>query len=462
MLSILLFSCRTPDPPTTPTIVTADGVTLERSPNSALAIEVSWSTDRPGTSAVEFGDDGALAWRLSDPEPVTDHRLVIYGLRAEREVTVRVSTTFADGTTTAIDGPSIRTGPLPPSVPVGLVEVHDAARVQPGWTLLNVSNRDLDWPPTVAMYDAEGQPVWYAITADSPDFRGDLDVSLTDENTVLVGGSDALIHPVELTLAGTAVWYGPPQEEPEQHHHFQRLPDGTTALLRQSIPDDRPELLLDRVEVIDVDHEVVWSWDPIDHLAVPQDFEGDWMHLNAVSFTDEHAFINSRNLDLLYKVDRATGQVAWRLGPAGDFAPDPTASTPWFRGQHDPELQADGSWLFYDNRGLGADHARVIQLAVDEASRTTEVLWTFPGDFPVDPWYTEEWRSSIWGDADRLDNGNVLITAGTRAPATESRVFEVTEEGEVVWAMRLPSAEGFDVVGTYRGQRVAPPGLEAL
>lgn len=79
------------------------------------------------------------------------------------------------------------------------------------------------------------------------------------------------------------------------------------------------------------------------------------------------------------------------------------------------------------------------------------------GNFQVDPWYTEVWEAPFWGDADRLENGNVLVTAGTRGPGRETRLFEVTREGDVVWEFAWPAD-----IGSYRAQRFAPPGIEFL
>ena len=94
---------------------------------------------------------------------------------------------------------------------------------------------------------------------------------------------------------------------------------------------------------------------------------------------------------------------------------------------------------------------------------TATLVWEFPGDFEgLDPWYTEGWFTLIWGDADRLENGNTLITAGTRSPGEQSRIFEVTAEGRVVWEIRLPLKDGAGL-GVYRAQGIPlPPLIERL
>ena len=101
---------------------------------------------------------------------------------------------------------------------------------------------------------------------------------------------------------------------------------------------------------------------------------------------------------------------------------------------------------------------RIGRCAIDENARTATLVWEFPGTFSVDDWYRTEWYQPFWGDADRLENGNVLITAGERGADTESRIFEVTkQDGQVVWELHL----GPDI-GVYRAERITPPLVRAI
>ena len=132
---------------------------------------------------------------------------------------------------------------------------------------------------------------------------------------------------------------------------------------------------------------------------------------------------------------------------------------------HDPEIYDDGTMLIFDNGGFtgqvsegnpGGLQTRIVQYAIDETAKTATLVWESPGNFDVDPWYTEQFYVPFWGDADTLENGNVLVTAGRRGvqPATpESRVFEVAKaDGEVVWELMLPRDYGI-----YRADRVSLP-----
>lgn len=102
-----------------------------------------------------------------------------------------------------------------------------------------------------------------------------------------------------------------------------------------------------------------------------------------------------------------------------------------------------------------ATRRRVLEFQLDATAETATLVWEFPGTFTVDPWYTNEFYLPFWGDADRLENGNVLVTAGVRGPDARSRVFEVAKaDGAVVWEFQLPPD-----FGTCRAERLSPTPL---
>ena len=79
----------------------------------------------------------------------------------------------------------------------------------------------------------------------------------------------------------------------------------------------------------------------------------------------------------------------------------------------------------FDN-GLARNWSRVVEL--DPASG--EIVWEFRGD-PQTSFHT-----AICGAAQRLPNGNTLITDSDSA-----RVIEVAGDGEIVWEFRSPLAD---------------------
>ena len=74
----------------------------------------------------------------------------------------------------------------------------------------------------------------------------------------------------------------------------------------------------------------------------------DYFHLNSIDVdTDGNLLVSARNTSTIYKVDRKSGEVLWRLGGMkSDFAVDPAAS---FAYQHDVRRRPDGTITIFDN-----------------------------------------------------------------------------------------------------------------
>ncbi|MEO0602598.1 MAG: aryl-sulfate sulfotransferase [Myxococcota bacterium] len=417
------------DPPTFEPEATTwvdDDLTVTVFPTQLLRVDFTTKTAEAATILVSWS--GREGLRVEEDEPSTDHTLDLLGPPPETEVTVRVELAADDRTIELV------TPPVPEWIPAAhvITEAPDAASI--GWTLTNIVNHDLRWPASAVIYDAAGAPVWhYTPLPDTFDDRGDTDVRLTLDQTILIGPAAGDQPPVEVMLDGTRVWEGPVLD-PSLHHHFDKLDDGTYLGLQWVRPTDR-------VIVFDPDHTELWSWTAHEHLPGDVPDVRDFLHVNSLTLTDDALYVSSRELSCLFKVDPITGEVRWRLGRDLDFT---LLAGTWFEGQHDPELQPDGHWLVYDNTLEGP--SRVVELAIDEVAMTAEVVWEFPGEAQVDAWYTEGWFSPIWGDAERRSNGDVRVTNGNRSEK-RSRIFDVRHDGTVAWAI------DFDVgVGVYRSE----------
>jgi len=433
---------------------------VEHNPNSVLSCFVSWITDLPTSSEVQFGVDG-YQFRVHDDAELTEHRVLVIGMHAETEYSIRALSRTRDGY--RAEETSFTTPALPTAVPGVQLTMHDETLAQPGWTLTNVMAGDpalgTDTPAVIVMYDQTGLPVWYYINGTTPEVRGDISADLLDDGNVLVGATKEE-PPREIDLAGNVVWEGPPQSTVSTgspvSHHASKLSNGNYILLRDHPVDSVLGVLIDEV---DAANEVVWFWDLFDHADPGPDPPWDWCHGNSVSVDLERDvfYLSCRWLGL-FKVSRSGDQdIIWRMGPNGDVAFEPESMA--LRDMHDPEIHDDGTILFYDNGGFNLQggegyESRVAEYALDEDALHATLVWAFPGDFDVDPWYRDEWYTPLFGDADRLDNDNVLITAGVFNPEQSSRIFEVTRAGDVAWEVIFPQG-----MGIYRAERLVPPPL---
>jgi outer membrane protein assembly factor BamB len=340
------------------------------------------------------------------------------------------------------------------------VNVCDEDRMEPGLTLVNLCNHDLGVPISVAVINARGNIVWshrrydpremWGQTANAPDLRGDIDVRTTDRG-VLIGGTNicegtARIHAVLISWEGRVLWESPVIN----HHHIHETPEGTYMFL----VDDRRRFdrfdgkVLVGDQVVEWDpraNSMVWNWHLFDHHE-PESDRGDYSHANTIEPDprDDTLIISCRNMNQLVKVSRSTGEIVWRLGVDGDFEMDPAD---YFYHQHSPELQQNGNILLFDNGTArpeehGGEFSRALELTVDEAEMKAEAVWSYR--------HEPDLFCPIWSDADRLPNGNTLVTFGTRTEGDTTRYIEVTTDGEVVWDVELkPSGWG-----TYRAERI--------
>src|SRR5262245_47832181 len=84
---------------------------------------------------------------------------------------------------------------------------------------------------------------------------------------------------------------------------------------------------------------VLFEWRSLDHVGVEESLRPvlhpyDYFHVNSIDVApDGDLLVSARNTWAVYKLDRRTGSVVWRLGGRrSDFRPGPGATFAW---QHD-------------------------------------------------------------------------------------------------------------------------------
>jgi hypothetical protein len=94
----------------------------------------------------------------------------------------------------------------------------------------------------------------------------------------------------------------------------------------------------------------------------------DYFHVNAIDVdTDGNLLVSARNTSALYKLDRRTGDILWRLnGQRSDYSVSDAAS---FSLQHDARRQPDGTISIFDDES-GPNPSRGIVIAVDDVTRS--------------------------------------------------------------------------------------------
>jgi len=194
---------------------------------------------------------------------------------------------------------------------------------------------------------------------------------------------------------------------------------------------------------------VLLEWHSLDHIPLTESYwpltaDWDYVHLNSIAVDlDDNLLVSSRNTHTIYKLDRGSGQILWRLGGKhSDFAVDREGAFAW---QHDAQRQPDGTLTVFDN---GNVVSRALVLEIDEPGRrvTLKRAYTHPAKLFADS----------QGSVQLLPNGNVFVGWGA-----QPYVSEFTPGGELIFDARLGS--GYI---SYRAYRMpwtgAAPGLPCV
>jgi hypothetical protein len=176
-------------------------------------------------------------------------------------------------------------------------------------------------------------------------------------------------------------------------------------------------------------------------------FEWEYFHANAVTLdTDGNFLVSGRNVSTIYKINRATGKIMWRLGGKhSDFKLGPGVR---FDFQHNIRRQPDGTLTMFDNSAAPPKRktSRVLDIRLDEQAKTATVVSAFT--------HPAKLLSSSQGNVERLPNGDSFVGWGSQRYFTE---FSPT--GEVLFDGHL--AKGNDNYRAFRyewaGRPTTPP-----
>ena len=185
------------------------------------------------------------------------------------------------------------------------------------------------------------------------------------------------------------------------------------------------QLVVGVVQEIDIPSgKVLFQWRSDDHVPLtetnmPQVTAAgnvDYFHLNSVGVDlDGDLLISARHTDAIYKVDRKSGQIKWRLGgKSSDFKLGPGAT---FHYQHDVRRHADGTLTIFDNGAAvpGAPgvepFSRPLRLALNMKTMTASLVGQY-----LPPQGRSTWAM---GNVQQLPGGGAFVGWGTFGAFTE-------------------------------------------
>jgi hypothetical protein len=186
--------------------------------------------------------------------------------------------------------------------------------------------------------------------------------------------------------------------------------------------------------------EVLFEWRSIDHVALEETYVTpsedhypgiDYFHLNSIDIEpNNNLLISARETSTVYKIDRKSGEIIWRLGgKKSDFQ---MGEGTRFAFQHDARRLPDGTVSIFDNGSLifengtpkAVEESRAIVLELDEERMHASLVREYT--------HPDKQYADAAGNMQVLPNGNVFVGWG-RGLA----ISEFSEDGELLFDFRV-------------------------
>ncbi len=238
-------------------------------------------------------------------------------------------------------------------------------------------------------------------------------------------------------------------------HEFVITPKGTAIIITypivrtdlRKVKGARRGLAVDSViQEIDLDTGLVeFEWHSLGRIGLTETFSMprggarapfDYAHTNSVTLdTDGDFLMSARNTWAVYKIDRQTGRIRWRLGGKKSTFKLPAAAR--FAWQHDAHRRSDGAITIFDNEAFPPirKFSRALALRIDEKAKTASIADTL-----IHP---RKLLAATQGNHQTLPNGGAMVGWGSQRNLTE---FDPS--GNVVFSAAL--SLGFESYRIYR------------
>jgi len=238
-------------------------------------------------------------------------------------------------------------------------------------------------------------------------------------------------------------------------HEFLLTPQGTALITAyREVPYDlssvggpkQGEVIDGAVQEIDIaTGRVLFGWHSLGHVPLSDSYAPvqspyNYFIINAVSIdSDGNFLISGRSTWTVYKVNRHSGRILWRLGgKRSNFRLGPRAH---FAGQHDPITAGNNTIRLFDNGNDATtsteSESRVIWIHLDQANKTVTLVKAVH--------QPRHLSAQFEGSAQALAHGDTLVGWGTTG--------YVSEFGP--WGNLLLDAHFLNGYDTYRAYRFA-------
>src|SRR5918997_1202320 len=234
------------------------------------------------------------------------------------------------------------------------------------------------------------------------------------------------------------------------HHEFLISPQDTALItIYNAVPRDLSSLGGRKnsvawqgiVQELDIQTgELLFEWQSIDHVGLEETYVTpaedhypgiDYFHLNSIDVDhDDNLLVSARETSAVYKIDRKTGEVIWRLGgKKSDFEMGPGTR---FAFQHDARRLPDGTISIFDNGNTvfengtpkAVEESRAIVLDLDERKMKATLVREYT--------HPDKQYADAAGNMQVLPNGNVFVGWGRALT-----ISEFSENGQLLFDASL-------------------------
>jgi hypothetical protein len=171
------------------------------------------------------------------------------------------------------------------------------------------------------------------------------------------------------------------------------------------------------VQEIDVaTGKVLFEWHSLEHVPLTESYSPlldpfDYFHVNSIDVDhDGNLIISAKSTAAVYKLDRKTGAVLWRLGGRKSDFQIPSGAGFFY--QHDARVHPDGTLtVFDDGTGDASYPSRGLRLRLDQQAKTCSLVEAYPHPTPL--------VATSMGNAQVVPGGGMMVGFGDQPYLTE-------------------------------------------
>lgn len=402
-------------------------------------LRVSWETETDTTGQVRFTGEGQVT-RLTAPTVGTTHEALLVGLRPQTDAAFTV---LVDGEVPCGGEGTATTGSLDVGLPDVEARISSPEAADAGLTAVSIITGGA---AAATLLDEEGVVVWASAIEGGgrPVYR--VLPSLDGESILYNETANSLDQPGVLYRVSLDGEVRESFTLPGGHTDFVEFAPHEYAMLGWEIREiEGRRLMGDTIVELDEsgNSRVVWStFDSIEPDLTRQYDKGwyrddpdveDWTHVNGLTYDPAAGayYVTITLDDSVARVDRATGEMTWRMGATvGDFLVD--GGEPLFARPH--SVQAVGDELVVFNRHTPRegipDCGNAVRVKYDLGAGRVSREWGYSPDecLPV------EWL----GSAQALAGGGTLVCF-----SSAGQIDEVAPTGELAQSLVLPAGWQF-------------------